>query len=84
MHPVRAGFATFLRLIADLGRMPQGDEEKMFALNIGQHQSASDTFQHLSRGQAAASLLKPGVPLNHEETPEFGRGKALKTLCNVA
>src|SRR5258708_11546238 len=50
---------TFLRLIADLRRMPQGDEEKMFALNISQHQSPSDTFQHLSRGRAAASLFKP-------------------------
>jgi hypothetical protein len=53
---------AFLRLIADLRRMPQGDEEKMFALNVGQHQSPSDTFQHLSRRRAAASLFKPGVP----------------------
>ena len=57
----------------------------MLALDVGQHEGASDAIEHVGRGRAAPPLLEPGVPgradvgaLRHFLAAQAGRAAALR------
>jgi hypothetical protein len=50
------------RLVADLGRATETQQEEVLALDLGEHQGLGYAIQHIGGWRAAAALFQPGVP----------------------
>jgi hypothetical protein len=45
-------------LVANVGRPAEAEQKEVLALDVGQHERASNPFEHVGRGRAASTLLK--------------------------
>jgi hypothetical protein len=61
-HALEPRCDRWSRLILDFRRAAQAEQEKMLALDIGEHQCARDTIEDVSRRRAAAPLFEPRLP----------------------
>ena len=83
-HALKPGRHTLGCLVANLGRPAEAEQEEVLALDVGQHQRASDPVEHVGRGRAAPALLEPRVPggadigaLRHLFAAQAGRAASL-------
>ena len=82
-HALQPWRDTLGCLVANLGRPAEAEQEEVLALDVGQHQRASDPVEHVGRGRAASALLEPRVPgradigaLRHLFAAQAGRAAA--------
>ena len=61
-HALQTRRHPFSRLVMDFGRAAEAEQEKMFALDVRQHQGAGNAVEYIRRGRAAPPLFQPGVP----------------------
>ena len=84
-HALQAWRGAVVLAVARFGRTAEAKQEKMLALDLGQHEGARDAIEHVSRGRAAAPLLEPCVPgradvgpLGHFLAAQSGRAATLR------
>ena len=84
-HALQTRRGAVVLAVARFGRTAEAKQEKMLALDLGQHERARDAIENVSRGRAAPPLLEPRVPgradicpLGHLLAAQSGRAAALR------
>lgn len=52
-HALQPGRDTLGCLVANVGRPAEAEQKEVLALDVGQHERASNPFEHVGRGRAA-------------------------------